>query len=124
MSTPDLTVTPRPLFLTDQSDPDADRYVFSYQIEIANQSAMRVQLMSRYWLITHGSGRVEEVVGEGVVGQQPVIDAGSAYRYSSGAILESPVGTMEGHYVLIDDAGREFQLMIPRFRLCMPGIIH
>ncbi len=124
MTTPDLTVSPRPLFLTDQSDPDADRYVFSYQIEIANQSAMRVQLMSRYWLITHGSGRVEEVAGEGVVGQQPVIDAGSAYRYSSGAILESPVGTMEGHYVLIDDAGREFQLTIPRFRLCMPGIIH
>ncbi len=124
MTSPDLSVTARPLFLADQSDPDAERFVFSYQIEVANHSAMRVQLMSRYWLITHGTGRVEEVVGEGVVGQQPVIDAGKAYRYSSGAILESPVGTMEGHYVLVDDAGRQFQLAIPRFRLCMPGVLH
>ncbi|MEM6938073.1 MAG: Co2+/Mg2+ efflux protein ApaG [Pseudomonadota bacterium] len=124
MNAPDLKVSARPLYLSDQSDPDAERYVFSYQIEVANQSDMRVQLMSRYWLITHGSGRVEEVVGEGVVGQQPVIEAGSAFRYSSGAILESPVGTMEGHYVLVDDAGLEFQLPIPRFRLSMPGILH
>ena len=124
MTTPDLAVRAKPLYLADQSDPDSERYVFSYQIEISNLSAMRVQLMSRYWLITHGSGRVEEVVGEGVVGQQPVIEGGSAFRYSSGAILESPVGTMEGHYVLVDDAGRDFQLPIPRFRLSMPGILH
>lgn len=124
MSVPDLVVKPRPLYLADQSDPDAQRYVFSYQIEVANRSQMRVQLMSRYWLITHGSGRVEEVVGDGVVGQQPVIEPDSSYRYASGAILESPVGTMEGHYVLIDDAGRDFQLTIPRFRLSMPGVIH
>ena len=113
-----------PMYLPEQSDPDEDRYVFSYAIEITNQGDKPVQLLSRFWLITHGSGREEQVSGDGVVGQQPVIQPGANHRYSSGAILDSPVGTMEGYYELRTDDGELFRAPIDRFRLSMPGIIN
>ncbi|MEM9532212.1 MAG: Co2+/Mg2+ efflux protein ApaG [Pseudomonadota bacterium] len=124
MNPDDVNVTARPLFLADQSDTSAQRYVFSYRIDIANGSDETLLLLSRYWLITHGSGRVEEVSGDGVVGQQPEIAPGETHRYSSGAILESPVGTMEGHYLMRRPDGRKVKVRIPRFRLSMPGVIH
>ena len=119
-----IEIRTRPMYLPEQSEPDEDRYVFSYAIEIINRGDAPVQLMSRYWLITHGSGREEQVSGDGVVGQQPVIDAGGRHRYSSGAILDSPVGTMEGYYEFADAEGQRFRAPIERFRLSMPGIIN
>lgn len=122
--TQEIEIRAKPLYLPEQSEPDEDRYVFSYAIEIANHGDAPVQLMSRYWLITHGSGREEKVSGEGVVGQQPVIEPGASHRYSSGAILDSPVGTMEGYYEFRDGDGNSFQAPISRFRLSTPGIIN
>lgn len=119
-----IEIRTRPLYLAEQSEPDEGRYVFSYEIEISNAGDAPVQLMSRFWLITHGSGRQEQVEGEGVVGQQPVIEPGASHRYSSGAILDSPVGTMEGYYEFRDADGNRFRAEIDRFRLSIPGIIN
>lgn len=119
-----IEISTRPMYLPEQSEPDESRYVFSYEIEISNEGEAPVQLMSRYWLITHGSGRQEQVEGEGVVGQQPVIEPGASHRYSSGAILDSPVGTMEGYYEFRDAEGNRFRAEIDRFRLSIPGIIN
>ena len=111
-------------FVADHSSPDDDRYVFAYHITIHNSGAENAQLMRRYWLITDANGQVQEVEGEGVVGEQPVIEAGADYQYTSGTILETPVGTMEGRYELVDNAGETFSASIPPFRLSVPGLLH
>jgi len=80
--------------------------------------------LGRYWLITNGNGRETEVQGEGVVGEQPHIAPGSEYQYTSGAVIETPLGTMEGHYQMVDEQGNTFSVAIPVFRLCVPTLIH
>lgn len=114
----------RSAFLPDQSDPPANHYVFAYTITISNAGPQPARLLTRRWLITDGNGKVEEVSGDGVVGEQPRILPGKSHRYSSGAVLETPVGTMEGYYGMVSDDGTDFQARIPRFRLAVPGILN
>jgi ApaG protein len=119
-----IRVTVESTYLADRSAPEEGSYAFGYQVTIANEGPERVQLMRRHWIITDGNGRVEEVEGPGVVGQQPVLGPGEEHRYSSGAVLTTPVGTMEGTYEMVADGGRVFKAGIPRFGLQVPGILH
>lgn len=107
-----------------QSEPDIDRYVFAYTITIENRSELPAQLLSRHWVITDANGKVQEVSGDGVVGQQPKLSPGETYRYSSGAVLETPVGAMQGRYRMQTDDGIDFYAPIPPFTLAVPGMLH
>lgn len=111
-------------YLPDQSDPDDGRYAFSYTITVRNDGDEPARLMQRHWLITDANGKTEEVHGDGVLGQQPHLKPGQGFRYSSGTVLETPVGAMEGRYEMIGDDGTRFDAPIPVFRLSMPGILH
>ncbi|MFB6326228.1 Co2+/Mg2+ efflux protein ApaG [Pantoea deleyi] len=111
-------------YVASQSSPDEDRYVFAYTITIRNLGRSAVQLLGRYWLITNGNGRETEVQGEGVVGEQPLIAAGNEFQYTSGAVIETPMGTMQGHYVMVDEQGETFHVDIPVFRLAVQTHIH
>lgn len=111
-------------YIAAQSDPAAERYVFAYTITIRNLSSEAIQLLSRYWLITDANGKQTEVRGDGVVGEQPKLEPGSSYRYTSGAVLETPVGTMQGHYQMTTLQQQQFQAAIPLFRLAMPNILN
>lgn len=111
-------------YVDDQSDPDVGRYVFAYTITIANQGSMAARLLSRHWVITDGNGKVQEVDGDGVVGEQPHLNPGEEFRYSSGAVLETPVGSMQGRYRMQADNGTDFEAPIPAFTLAVPGLLH
>lgn len=111
-------------YVASQSSPDNDRYVFAYTITIRNLGRSSVQLLGRYWLITNGNGRETEVQGEGVVGEQPLIAPGNEFQYTSGAVIETPMGTMQGHYVMVDEQGDTFHVEIPVFRLAIQTHIH
>ncbi|MDH2068003.1 Co2+/Mg2+ efflux protein ApaG [Pantoea sp. GD03673] len=111
-------------YVASQSSPDEDRYVFAYTITIRNLGRSSVQLLGRYWLITNGNGRETEVQGEGVVGEQPHIAPGNEFQYTSGAVIETPMGTMQGHYVMVDEQGDTFHVEIPVFRLAIQTHIH
>jgi len=111
-------------YLADQSSAAEQRFVFAYTITIRNTGNQSVQLLTRRWLITDTSGKVREVVGNGVVGEQPRIRPGKYHRYSSLSIIETPVGTMEGSYGMIDAEGESFSATIPIFRLAVPGILN
>ena len=111
-------------YLEEQSDPNLERYVFSYTITIRNEGRVPAKLLSRRWLITDANGKVQEVRGEGVVGEQPHLKPGQGFQYSSGAVLETPVGAMEGAYTMKADDGQEFDAPIAPFRLAMPGLLH
>lgn len=110
-------------YLDEQSSPSEQRYVFSYTITIHNEGRRAAQLLTRHWIITDANGQVKEVRGEGVVGEQPRLEPGQGFRYSSGAVLETPVGTMEGSYRMVDAEGEHFEAAIPPFRLAIPGIL-
>jgi ApaG protein len=110
-------------YVDEKSDPNERRYVFSYTITIRNEGAVPARLLTRHWIITHGNGKVQEVRGDGVVGEQPHLKPGQGFRYSSGAILETPVGAMQGSYEMINDDGQRFDVPIRPFRLAMPGIV-
>lgn len=112
------------LYVKSQSSPDDERYVFAYTVTIRNMGRSSVQLLGRYWLITNGNGRETEVQGEGVIGEQPHIAPGGEYQYTSGAVLETSMGTMQGHYVMVDEQGDEFHVDIPVFRLAIQTHIH
>jgi ApaG protein len=111
-------------YVESQSDPERQRFVFAYTISIRNLGHSPVQLISRYWRITNSNGQQTEIQGEGVVGEQPVIPSGTEYRYTSGAVLETPLGTMEGHYDMIDHNNSPFRVTIPVFRLAIPTLIN
>lgn len=113
-----------PAYVADQSDPAEDRYVFSYTVTIKNMGAVTAQVVSRHWVITDGSGHEREVRGEGVVGEQPRIKPGEGFRYTSGAILETPVGSMHGSYSLVAEDGTAFNADIPAFTLAVPHTLH
>ncbi|MGI4876856.1 MAG: Co2+/Mg2+ efflux protein ApaG [Janthinobacterium lividum] len=118
-TTAGITVRVVPRYLDEQSDPEADEYAWSYHVRIENGTEDDVQLMARHWIITDGRGRVEEVRGEGVVGEQPIIAPGGSYDYVSGCPLSTPHGTMAGSYAM---ASREtlFEVAIPLFSLDRP----
>ncbi len=107
-----------------QSEPDIGRYVFAYTITIENLGNVPARLMSRHWVITDANGKVQEVSGDGVVGKQPRLVPGEKFRYSSGAVLETPVGSMQGRYNMEADGGDSFIAPIPAFTLAVPGILH
>src|ERR1700757_3130977 len=111
-------------YLDEQSDPKERRYVFSYTITIRNEGPVSARLLTRHWIITDANGKVQEVHGEGVVGEQPHLKPGQGFRYSSGAVLETPVGAMQGSYEMIADDGRRFDAPIAPFTLAMPGVVH
>jgi len=111
-------------YIDDQSEPDADRYVFAYTITISNNGEVPATLMSRHWIITDANGKVQEVNGDGVVGEQPYLQPGERFRYSSGAVLETPVGAMQGLYRMETDTGSTFDAPIEPFTLAVPGLLH
>ena len=119
--TDDIAVSVEPIYLDGQSVPDESRYVWAYRIVIENNSGSTVQLQSRYWRIVDGNGRVEEVRGPGVVGEQPILNPGDSYTYSSGCPLTTPSGTMVGRYQMRGEDGRDFEIDIPAFSLDIPG---
>ena len=111
-------------YLAEQSDPKERRYVFSYTITIRNEGSVPARLLTRHWVITDSNGKVQEVRGDGVVGEQPHLKPGQGFRYSSGAVLETPVGAMQGTYQMIGDDGQHFDAPIQPFRLAIPGLLH
>ena len=115
-----ILIRVRPSYLAGQSDPEAGRWVWAYQVEIVNLSGSTVQLMARRWTITDAHGHVEEVRGPGVVGEQPVIAAGASYSYASGCPLPTDSGSMVGAYFMTDAEGRSFEADIPAFSLDTP----
>lgn len=119
--TRDITVEVEPFYLDDRSEPAEGRYVWAYRITIANNSGEQVRLMSRYWHITDAAGRVEEVRGAGVVGEQPDIGPGDSYQYTSGCPLATPSGIMVGTYTMRLPDGETFEVAIPAFSLDVPG---
>lgn len=120
----EIPVSVETFYVAAQSDPANDRYVFAYTITIKNHSVETVQLLKRYWLITDANGKETEVHGDGVVGEQPQLAPGSSYSYTSGAVLETPVGTMQGHYEMTSQSQLSFKAAIPLFRLAIPNILN
>ncbi len=111
-------------YVDEQSEPDSDRYVFAYTITITNNGDVPARLISRHWVITDANGKVQEVSGDGVVGEQPHLNPGEEFRYSSGAVLETPVGAMQGLYRMEADNGVNFDALIAPFTLAVPGVLH
>jgi ApaG protein len=124
MSQPKIRILAEPEFLAEHSDLDAGPYVFAYTITIGNEGDLALQLLERYWLITDGNGKSQEVQGSGVVGQQPLIKPGKSYSYSSSASFATPIGFMEGFYLMSDEQGNRYKVSIPAFRLAQPGQLH
>jgi len=111
-------------FVDDQSDADIGRFVFAYTITIENIGEVSAKLLSRHWVITDANGKVQEVSGDGVVGKQPHLSPGETFRYSSGAVLDTPVGSMYGSYRMLTDNGADVDAPIAPFTLAVPGILH
>ena len=120
----DIDVQVDTIYLPSESDPDDNRYVFAYTITIENQGTVPAQLLKRHWIITDANGKVQEVSGDGVVGEQPHLNPGEEFRYSSGAVLETPVGAMQGLYRMEADNGVNFDAPIAPFTLAVPGVLH
>ena len=119
-----IKVSVETFYVEGQSEPEQNKYVFAYSITIKNHSLCSAKLLSRYWLITDANGKEVEVQGEGVVGETPTIAPGESYKYTSGAVLDTPVGTMQGHYTMRNEFGTEFEAPIEVFRLARPNILH
>ncbi len=119
-TTDSIYVSVRPVYLDDQSSPTEDHYVWAYQVRIENQGGGTVQLINRYWRITDSLGRVQEVRGAGVVGEQPTLKPGEAFEYTSGTPLPTPSGIMVGSYEMEDETGRRFDVAVPAFSLDSP----
>ncbi|HWH86594.1 MAG TPA: Co2+/Mg2+ efflux protein ApaG [Pseudomonas sp.] len=111
-------------YLADQSQPEHDRFAFAYTITVQNNGEIAAKLLSRHWVITDGNGHVEQVRGEGVVGEQPLIAAGESHTYTSGTVMITKVGTMQGTYQMLADDGKHFDAVIKPFRLAVPGALH
>ena len=120
----DIDVQVETAYVSEHSEPDEDRFVFAYTITLVNRGSVTAQLISRHWIITDADNRTEEVEGEGVVGEQPVLKPGEGFRYTSGAVIETPVGTMHGTYQMVAEDGRTFDAPIPRFVLSAPRTLH
>ncbi len=120
----DIRIQVTTSYIDDQSEPDSDRYVFAYSITISNSGDVAAKLISRHWVITDANGKVQEVNGDGVVGEQPHLNPGEEFRYSSGAVLETPVGAMQGLYRMEADDGFGFDAQIAPFTLAVPGLLN
>lgn len=125
MTRANVSVQVVPQYIAKESIPEKNRYVFSYTVTIKNDSDISIQLLSRHWIITNGETlKSQEVRGDGVVGKQPKIEPGSSYTYTSGTVMESPVGTMQGSYRMIDDQGEYFDTIIHPFTLAVTHGVH
>jgi len=120
----DIKISSVTNYIADQSLPDNSRYVFAYTISITNTGTVPATLLRRHWIITDANNKIQEVHGDGVVGEQPYLLPGETYKYTSGAMLETPVGCMEGNYDMIADDGVEFEAMIPVLSLKVPNTLH
>lgn len=121
---PAFTIDVSTRYLDEQSEPGNDRFVFAYTIRIGNAGDESAQLVSRRWVITDANGKVERVEGDGVVGEQPWLQPGEGFEYTSGAMLETDLGTMEGSYMMVADDGTRFEVPIPAFTLTVPRTLH
>lgn len=119
-----ITVTSRVSFIPDQSDAASGRYVFAYTMTITNTGTLAAQLVSRHWIITDAEGQVQEVKGDGVVGEQPALNPNESFEYTSGTAIATPVGTMRGSYRMVGGDGVEFDAPIPEFTLSIPRVLH
>lgn len=121
---PGIRIEVETTYLDEQSEPREHRYVFAYTITIRNEGSSAARLLTRHWLITDANGKVQEVRGDGVVGEQPYLRPGQGFRYSSGTVIETPVGAMQGSYQMVGDDGLAFDTPIAPFRLAIPGVLH
>lgn len=123
-----VIVSTKTAYVPQQSEPQKNRFVFIYTVTIKNNATLACQLMSRHWVIQDSNRKVEEVYGEGVIGEQPIIQPGGQYQYTSGAVLETEIGTMEGRYFMINKTEIsepvEFEIPIPKFILSIPRTLH
>lgn len=119
-----IRVMVEPFYIEDQSVPEENRYVFAYTVNIQNLGQIAAKLVSRHWIITDANGKIQEVKGQGVVGEQPYLRPGEAFRYTSGAVLDTAVGTMRGSYQMVSDDGSRFDAEIPAFTLSVPRTLH
>jgi ApaG protein len=119
-----IEVSVESTYVAEHSEPEEDRFVFAYTITLVNRGSVSAQLLSRHWVITDADSQVEEVRGDGVVGEQPVLKPGEGFRYTSGAVIETPVGTMQGSYQMVAADGQQFDAAIPEFVLSAPRTLH
>lgn len=119
-----IKVLVEPFYVEEQSVPEQNRFVFAYTVSIQNLGRVPAKLLSRHWIITDSNGKTQEVRGQGVVGEQPYLRPGEAFQYTSGAVLDTAVGTMRGTYQMLGDDGNHFDADIPVFTLSVPRILH
>ena len=119
-----ITVKVDPFYIEDQSAPDENRYVFAYTVNIQNTGTVAAKLLTRHWIITDANGKIQEVRGQGVVGEQPYLRPGEGFQYTSGAVLDTAVGTMHGSYQMVGEDGNQFDAEIPIFTLSVPRTLH
>jgi len=111
-------------YIEEQSSPEDERFVFAYNVTLYNAGQVAAKLMTRHWIITDANGNVQEVHGEGVVGEKPYLRPGETFEYTSGTVLETPVGSMQGSYQMVTDDGLAFDAEIPAFTLALPHTLH
>lgn len=119
-----VDVSAKTFYIEEQSEPEAGRFVFAYTITINNSGDVAARLTHRHWHITDANGSVEEVHGEGVIGKQPYLKPGETFQYSSGAVIKTPVGAMQGYYDMLCDDGSHFRATINPFTLSVPGTLN
>ena len=119
-----IEVSARSAFIPERSDAEKGRYVFAYTITITNKGSLAAQLLSRHWIITDARNEVQEVKGDGVIGEQPLLHPNESFQYTSGASIATPVGTMRGTYHMVADDGTRFDAPIPEFTLAVPRVLH
>lgn len=124
LETHKITVQVETAYVEAQSDPDSERYVFAYTVTIQNEGNVPARLLTRHWIITDSNGKEQEVRGDGVVGEQPYLRPGEGFRYTSGTMIETPVGTMRGSYQMLADDGSSFDAPIDPFTLSVPRVLH
>jgi ApaG protein len=124
LNDPLIEVNVKTRYIEEQSSPEDERYVFSYNVTLHNAGEIAAKLMTRHWIITDANGNVQEVHGEGVVGEKPYLRPGESYEYTSGTVLETPVGSMQGSYQMVTDNGLAFDAEIPAFTLALPHTLH
>lgn len=120
----EISIDVKAAYLADRSEPTRNQYVFAYTITLTNSGSVPAQLISRHWIITDAEHNVQEVKGLGVVGQQPLLQPGEAFEYTSGATLPTAMGTMHGTYQMVAEDGHTFEVPIPSFTLSVPRILH
>ena len=113
-----------PAFIAEQSDPATNHYVFSYTVTIRNNGSIPAKLLTRHWVITDGDGAIQEIKGDGVIGEQPHLNPGEGFEYTSGTFMNTPFGTMRGSYQMVSDSGEKFDAEIPSFQLAVPNALH